>query len=150
MTPHVAITPKQPPTSQALLRDRLAQLEATLLEARGRVMFSFDRELASLRGWMDSLEHFDPAVGLQALDEPAIAPIGESLEALIAQAPHPAASNILPFSTFGFADAASSILEEQPLDPTLASATLDELNAALTAAFQHMEHKCPPPEPRSA
>ena len=138
MSPSFAITPSQPKASQALLRERLARLEATLLEARGRVMLSFDRELASLRGWMDSLEHFDPTIGLQALNEPVAAPLGASLEELIAEPPHPMASNILPFSMLEFSDHSDAILEEQPLDPILASATLEELNAALTEAFEHM------------
>jgi hypothetical protein len=132
-----------------LLRERLSQLEAALLEARGRVMLSFDRELASLRGWMNSLEHFDPTKRLHALQEPAPEAPGESLQELIAEPPHPAASNIVPFSIYS-ETSDSGAIQEQPVDPTLASATLEELNAALAAAFQHMAEKPPLSEPRSA
>jgi hypothetical protein len=150
MSPSFDITPTQSQASQALLRERLAQLEATLLEARGRVMLSFDRELASLRGWMNSLERFDPNHGLHALQESAPEAFAESLHELIAEPPHTAASNIVPFSTFSITTDAEGAIKEQPLDPSLASATLDELNAALTAAFEHMAQKPPLAEPRSA
>jgi hypothetical protein len=150
MFPSFAITPTQPKATQALLRGRLAQLEATLLEARERVVHSFDRELALLRGWMDSLELFDPTVGLKALDEPEPSHFGASLDKLLAEPPPLMASNIVPFSTSAFGAGADAIVEEQPLDPALASATLEQLNAALTAAFEQMEQKCTPDEPRSA
>src|SRR4051794_23090478 len=101
MFPSFAITPTQPKATQALLRGRLAQLEATLLEARDRVVHSFDRELALLRGWMDSLELFDPTAGLQALDEPE-PPFQGSLEKLFAEPPPLMASNIVPFSASAF------------------------------------------------
>jgi hypothetical protein len=150
MSPSFAIAPSQPKASQALLRERLSQLEAALLEARGRVMLSFDRELASLRGWMDSLEIFDPTVGLQAVHEEDSDTVRASLESLMAQAPHPVASNILPFSSQGFLVEADRIVEEPAMDPTLASATLDELNAALAAAFQQMAQNTATQEPMSA
>jgi hypothetical protein len=150
MSPSFAIAPSKPEATQALLRERLSQLEAALLEARGRVMLSFDRELASLRGWMDSLEHFDPMVGLQPLPESGSGLVGGSLESLMAEPPKPAASNILPFTTSAFLGDTEKVVEEPPLDPALASATLDELNAALTAAFQHMAQYSVPQEPMSA
>jgi hypothetical protein len=150
MSSSFAIAPTQPKATQALLRERLSQLEAALLEARGRVMLSFDRELASLRGWMDSLEHFDPTVGLQSVPETVSAPSSASLELLMAEPPKLAASNILPFTTSAFFGDPDPLVEEPPLDPALASATLDELNAALTAAFQHMAQNSVPPEPLSA
>src|SRR4051812_49376535 len=150
MFPSFAITPTQPKATQALLRGRLAQLEATLLEARERVVHSFDRELALLRGWMDSLELFDPTVGLKALDEPTPSEFKDSLKELFAEPPPLMASNIVPFSSGAFDEDPDATMEEQPLDPALASATLDELNAALTAAFEQMERKCPSEEPRSA
>jgi hypothetical protein len=138
MSPSLAITPTQPNASQALLRERLAQLEAVLLEARGRVVLSFDRELASLRGWVESLTHFDPAVGLQALAEPAALAFGESLQQFLSDAPQPAASNIVPFTASVAEVDSRNYLQEPPLDPALASATIDELNAALAAAFAQM------------
>jgi hypothetical protein len=150
MFPSFAITPTQPKATQALLRGRLAQLEATLLEARERVVHSFDRELALLRGWMDSLELFDPTAGLKALDESEPEYFGASLEQLLAEPPPLMASNIVPFSSGAFGKSANDIVEEQPLDPALASATLDELNAALTAAFEQMEQQSPSEESRSA
>jgi hypothetical protein len=150
MFPSLAIAPAQPKATQALLRGRLAQLETTLLEARERVVHSFDRELALLRGWLDTLELFDPTVGLKAVDEPESSHFGASLEKLFAEPPPLMASNIVPFSTSVFGGSADAIVEEQPIDPALASATLDELNAALTAAFEKMEQKCGSEEPWSA
>jgi hypothetical protein len=135
-----AIPSTLPQASPALLRERLCQLEAALLEARGRVLFSFDRELTSLRGWMDLLENFDPTVGLHAMPEPIPASKGGPAHELVAEPPHAAASNILPFSAADFTELAG-VIEEPPVDPCLASATLDELNAALTAAFQQVAEK---------
>jgi hypothetical protein len=150
MSPSLAITPTQPNASQALLRERLAQLEAVLLEARGRVMLSFDRELASLRGWMESMANFDPTGGLKALSQPASIAFGESLQEFLADAPQTAASNIVPFTASIFEDNSKNYLEEPPLDPALASATIDELNAALAAAFAQMSEQAPMSLPRSA
>jgi hypothetical protein len=150
MSPSLAITPAQPKATQALLHERLSQLEAALLEARGRVMLSFDRELASLRGWMDSLEHFDPTVALQTLPEADAVPSSGSFESLIAEPPKPVASNILPFTTSAYLGDTDEAVEESPLDPALASATLEELNAALTAAFKHMAQNSASQEPMSA
>jgi hypothetical protein len=142
-----AISPSPTKTSQALFRERLAQLEAKLLEVRGRVLLSFDRELASLRGWMDSLEHFDPTVKLQTLHEPMQAQLEPSFEELIATPPSIAPCNIVPFTMPGAS--LDAVIEEEPLDPALANATVDELNAALAAAFRHMAQE-PRQESRSA
>lgn len=140
MSANFAITP-EPQASQALLRDRLAQLEAALLEARGRVIRSFDRELASLRGWMASLEHADVPAAYQSIDDPASASAEGSLEQLMSEAPHPAASNIVPFAVPSYMESTDPAVEEQPLDPSLASATMEELNAALASAFQQMSQQ---------
>jgi hypothetical protein len=154
MSPSLAIAPIQSNASQALLRERLTQLESVLLEARGRVMLSFDRELATIRSWMDSLEHFNPSVGLQALDQPtptsAPASFAESVQELLAASPQPAAKNIVPFTASIPDLEGKSFLEEPPLDPALASATIDELNAALAAAFAQMSEQPAFSVPRSA
>lgn len=140
MTPNFAITPTQPQASQAMLWEHLAKLEATLLEARGRVMLSFDRELASLRGWMDSLDSFDPTTGLHAVSEPAPDTDAEPLQELIADAPQLAACNIVPFTGAAIPGSAA-LIEEPPVDPNLERATIDELNAALVAAFDHVAER---------
>jgi hypothetical protein len=140
MSANLAITP-EPQASQALLRDRLAQLEAALIEARGRIIRSFDRELASLRGWMASLEHSDAPAAFQSLDEAALGSPDGSLEQLLSEPPHPAASNIVPFSVPSYPESTDPAVEEQPLDPALASATMEELNAALASAFQQMSQQ---------
>ena len=142
MSSNLAIALPQAQGSQALLRERLAQLEAALLEARGRVMLSFDRELASLRGWMDSLDHLDPVGGLHSVPiAPApVASPSSALEELVADAPQPAGNNIVPFSMLDFPET-GGVIEEPPVDPGLASATLDELNAALAAAFKQVSEK---------
>lgn len=136
MIPNLAIAPTQPAAAQALLCERLAQLEATLLEARGRVLFSMDRELASLRGWMDALQNFDPSHSLQKPEEQT-ASENAPLSGLLEEAPQTVASNIVPFSVADFTTR-SAVLREPVLDPTLEQATVDELNAALAAAFQHV------------
>jgi hypothetical protein len=141
------ISPTPPKTSQAPFREQLAQLEATLLEARGRVLLSFDRELASLRGWMDALQQFDPTVGMQTVQELVHAPLEPSFEELIAEPPYVAPCNIVPFRAPG--SSPETLIEEEPLDPALANATIDELNAALAAAFRHMAQE-PRQESRSA
>ncbi len=144
----------EPSDSQALLRERLAQLEAALLEARGRVLRSFDRELASIRGWMDSMEHFDPTAGLQAINENA--PGSEpALHDVMTGEPHFVPSNVLPFAPSPWTGSAEGgglggPIEERPLDPDLANATLDELNAALAAAFLQVAQSAQLQEARSA
>lgn len=157
MTPSFAFTHPQPKESWALLRERLSQLEAALLDARGRMLMSFDRELASLRGWMDSIEHFDPTTGLQTLADAARLRSDESFEDLMAAPPPFLPSNVVPFtaSASGVGNAVAMELpplEEQPLDPHLANATIEELNAALAAAFEHMSETYPfsEPDPRPA
>src|SRR3954463_16275497 len=115
---------KYPPpfaASQDLLQERLANLEATLVQARGQVLCSFDRELASLRGWMDSLQHFDPTVGLQTFQEPAFAPLEPTFEELISEPPCPVPCNVVPFRVPSADDEIA--ITEQPLDPALANAT---------------------------
>lgn len=138
MSSNLAIALPQAQGSQVLLRERLAQLEAALLEARGRVMLSFDRELASLRGWMDSLNHLDAASSLHAMPSPGSP--GAALEELVSGAPQPVGSNIVPFSMMDF-PGTGGVIEEPPVDPGLATATLDELNAALAAAFKQVSEK---------
>jgi hypothetical protein len=150
MSPSSANIPSPPKAPQAALRERLAQLAAALLETRGRVVRSFDRELASLRSWMDSLDQFDPTVGLKVIHEPSPASSVAMFEQLISDPPSPAAHNIVPFSLPTFMESREAAVEEQPLDPAFASATIDELNEALSAAFQHVAHKRPADERRSA
>lgn len=103
-------------------------------------MLSFDRELASLRSWMQSLEHLDPSVGLRAVSEPPTAAISALTQEFATETPRVAAKNIVPFSASNPMDP-DGVIEEPPVDPCLASATLDELNAALTAAFKQMSEK---------
>lgn len=104
-------------------------------------MLSFDRELASLRGWMQSLENFDPTGGLRMVSEPPPdANQTTFFQELGAEPPRLAAKNIVPFSGTDFGDP-GRVIEEPPVDPSLASATLDELNAALAAAFKQVSER---------
>ena len=141
MIPNVSIAPTQSVAAQALLAERLGQLESTLLEARGRVVGSMDRELASIRGWLDVLQNFDPTHSLQKPGQNVSLVGNESaLSDLEMEPPASVASNIVPFSASDF-QPSDEALPEPPTDPTLEKATVDELNAALAAVFRHMEER---------
>ena len=141
MIPNVSIAPTQPVAVQALLAERLGHLESTLLEARGRVLGSMDRELASIRGWLDALQNFDPTRSLQK-PGPNVTLVGSdsALSELETEPSASIASNIVPFSASDF-QPSDAVLPEPPVDPALEQATVDELNAALAAVFQHMEER---------
>jgi hypothetical protein len=141
MTPNVSIVPTQPVAAQALLAERLGQLESSLLEARGRVVGSMDRELASIRGWLDVLQNFDPNHSLPKPGQAvSLVGSGSALSELEMEPPPSAASNIVPFSASDF-QPCEAPLPEPATDPTLEQATVDELNAALAAVFKHMEER---------
>lgn len=141
MTPNVSIVPTQPVAAQALLAERLGQLESSILEARGRVLGSMDRELASIRGWLDVLQNFDPTHSLQKPGQ-SVTLVGadSAVSELETEPPASVASNIVPFSAGDF-QSGEVALPEPPIDPALEKATVDELNAALAAVFQHMEER---------
>ena len=141
MIPNVSIAPTQSVAAQALLAERLGQLESSLLEARGRVVGSMDRELASIRGWLDVLQNFDPNHSLPKPGQGvSLVGSGSALSELEMEPPPSAASNIVPFSASDF-QPCEAPLPEPATDPTLEQATVDELNAALAAVFKHMEER---------
>jgi hypothetical protein len=125
------------PVAKMILREHLAQLESSLEETRGRVLSALDEELASIRQWMESLKDFDTNLTVYRPDTEAAAALAEKAPSKFKPSKP---SNIVELTAQDFAMAPEP-LHEPALDPVLEKATMDELNAALAAAFEHMGHK---------
>ncbi|WP_038159366.1 hypothetical protein [Verrucomicrobium sp. BvORR106] len=125
----------------SLLQEKLARIEATLVEARLRVVSTFDRELSSVRGWLQALQSFDPTLNMETKVNQDHSEDGASdLQYLMEAAPEPASSNIVAFNKGDFASQTTPVPEPE-LDPGLTKATVEELNAALEEAFREMEEE---------
>lgn len=139
MSSALALVSQHSAPVNALLMERLAQVEATLEEAKLRVVSSLDRELASVRGWLTALQTFDPTLTMDTTGNQEAQGQGEAtIHSMMEQAPQPAKSNIVAFHKGDFESTASPV-QEPEVDPGLEKATVDELNAALDAAFREME-----------
>ncbi|RBP43710.1 hypothetical protein DES53_105109 [Roseimicrobium gellanilyticum] len=125
------------PVAKMILREHLAQLESSLEETRGRVLSALDEELASIRQWMESLKDFDTALTVY---RPEAETSAEGSEKTPSKFKPSKPSNIVELTAQDFAMTPEP-LREPALDPTLEQATMDELNAALAAVFEHMGHK---------
>ncbi|WP_009965226.1 hypothetical protein [Verrucomicrobium spinosum] len=135
----LASQPTHPVNS--LLQEKLARIEATLVDARLRVVSTFDRELSSVRGWLQALQSFDPTVNMETKvnqDSSEGGPV--DLQHLMEAAPQSAMSNIVAFNKGDFASQATPVPEPE-VDPGLAKATIEELNEALEEAFREMEEE---------
>lgn len=143
MPPQAVLALARQPSARLMLCEHLAQLEASLMETRRQVLCTLDQELASLRGWRDSLQQLDPSLSLFR-PELALSPevqTPQHLAELIEGAPnHSTPSNVVQLTKQDFVDALKPV-EEPTLDPSLEKATMDELNAALAAVFEEMGHK---------
>ena len=122
----------------SLLQAKLARIEATLVEARLRVVSTFDRELSSVRGWLQALQSFDPTLtmettGNQASDDEE----EQEMPNLMEEAPQPLKNNIVAFNKGDFEEQSDAV-PEPVVDPGLEQATIEELNAALEEAFRDM------------
>ncbi|HSJ03034.1 MAG: hypothetical protein ACAI34_10485 [Verrucomicrobium sp.] len=126
--------------ANALLQERLARVEATLEEARLSVVSSLDRELASVRGWLQALQTFDPTLNMETTaqsDDQALN-VQPKLQSLMETEPQAAKSKIVAFNKGDFTSEKTSI-PEPVVDPGLEKATIEELNAALGEAFREMQ-----------
>lgn len=141
MPPKSATAFAHQPVAKMILREHLAQLESSLEETRGRVLSALDEELASIRQWMESLKDFDTTLKVY---HPEAETSATALAAPTDKAPSKfkpsKPSNIVELTAQDFAIAPEP-LREAALDPALEQATMDELNAALAAVFEHMGHK---------
>ena len=141
MPPKSAIAFAHQPAAKMILREHLAQLESSLEETRGRVLSALDEELASIRQWMETLKDFDPSLSVYRPDADST-----MKESAVAAEKAPSKfkpskpSNIVEFTSQDFGQVQEP-LQEPALDPALEKATMDELNAALAAVFEHMGHK---------
>lgn len=95
----------------------LDEVEFALLEARNRILSALDRELAEVRSQKSGINP----------------PQTRSLHRYDADLP----ANVLPIGHDVFA-LANSLPLEASVDPALERATIEELNAALEAAFSQM------------
>lgn len=98
--------------------EQLEGVELALIEARGRILGALDRELAAVR-----------ARRTRHINGPSMA------HEIFQQSPLP--SNVLTVSREIFESREPAPLEAA-IDPALERATLEELNAALAAAFSQM------------
>lgn len=134
MSHTTAIAPSKQTTTRTALSEHLAQLEASLEETRGRVLSALDEELASIRKWMESLENMDSNLTIYRPESAAGAKKDKA-----AKTSKP--DNIVQLHPQDFAgEPQEPTIQEPPLDPALEKATMDELNAALAAVFEHMGH----------
>lgn len=108
------------------MRERLRQIEASLVSGRARLLASYDQELASVRSWLAMLEN----------DEAPASAFSMSPQMVKSGVPSPMAGKILTMPAPPFANS-PAVVEARPA-PGLEQATVDELNAALAAAFQVM------------
>ncbi len=122
--------------ARAVLCEHLTQLEASLEETRNRVMGALDEELVSIRHWMDSLQSLEPALSIYRPEKDAAQSAGKVAAATKPSKPN----NIVQLSSQDFANVQEPMVTEPPLDPALEKATMEELNAALAAVFEHMGH----------
>ncbi|HSI65457.1 MAG TPA: hypothetical protein VLE43_20185 [Candidatus Saccharimonadia bacterium] len=138
MPPKSATAFAQQPAAKMILREHLAQLESSLEETRGRVLSALDEELASIRQWMESLRDFDSnfSVYRPEAEAPVLVPVEKTGTQFKPSKP----SNIVQLTAHDFAGLHEPV-QEPALDPALEQATMEELNAALAAVFEHMGHK---------
>lgn len=113
----------------ALLQQRLARLEAMLQQSRDHVILAMDREIEAVRGWLEQLPTLDPTLALRRTpqERPLI-----PLDNMLTEAPVPVPGKVVPFQE----PPAAAPFQEPSVDPHLEQATMEELNAALAAAFQ--------------
>lgn len=95
-------------------------VELVLLEVRGRILNALDRELEAVRATIKGC----PTNGCSASPE------------VLHQSPLPA--NVLTLNREVFASTREPLPAEAALDPALERATIEELNAALAAAFSQV------------
>lgn len=107
---------------------QLAGVEISLMEARSQVVSVLDREISEVR----SLKKM-AASRLQSIDLPSFKPAESPVSGKAAPLP----SNVLAISRELFTSTDPKPVE-MALDPELERATIDELNAALAAAFSHI------------
>ena len=120
-------TPKDTALGAESLDRHLKDMETSLMRTRNQVVGYFDRELAKLRRFRTAREGGSPKAAEQAV-----------AAALMQEAPLP--SNVVAVGRDVFASKEMPPVEAR-LDPDLERATVEELNAALEAAFFHVsEH----------
>ena len=138
MPPKSATAFVQQPAAKMILREHLAQLESSLEETKGRVLSALDEELASIRQWMESLRDFDPTLSVYRpeAEAPVLSPVDKAGTPFKPAKP----CNIVQLTAHDFAGLHEPV-QEPALDPALEEATMEELNAALAAVFEHMGHK---------
>ena len=138
MPPKSAFAFAHQPVAKMILREHLAQLESSLEETRGRVLSALDEELASIRQWMETLQDFEPTLTVYRPEAETSAngmtvPAEKAPSKFTPSKP----TNIVELTAQDFA-LVQEPLREPELDPALEKATMDELNAALSAAFEHI------------
>jgi len=115
--------PTVTPATNALLRAQLFRVERSLVATRQHVLSVLDQELANVRSCLATV--------------PATQGEGSAVsekEAQLKAAPQYQIDNIVQMNPFMAATQGAGIPEAE-LDPKLVQATVDELNAALKAAF---------------
>ncbi len=114
---------------------QLAGVEMSLMEARSQVVSVLDREISEVR----SLKKMASS-RLEAFDLPSSKPAATRAQGKATNdynQPAPLPANVLAISRELFT-ATEPKPVEMALDPELERATIEELNAALAAAFSHI------------
>ena len=130
--------PPAHPTASAVLREQLFRMERSLLETRTQVMTVLDQELSALRRCLSSIESADPTS--QAKHEAPQFPAFMGMEQVLKNPPSFQVDNVIQMPPTSFTCHNDSPSEAEP-DPKLAQATVDELNAALAAAFSQVSER---------
>lgn len=114
---------------------QLAGVEISLMEARSQVVSVLDREISEVRSLKKMVASRDQSFGVPSFN-PADSrtPVKPSQEF---RKPAPLPDNVLAISRELFT-ATEPKPVEMALDPELERATIEELNAALAAAFSHI------------
>ena len=114
----------------AVLRERISFVEKSLLETRTKVLVALDQELSTLRGCLASIE-----ASVQSSGTPSGAP---GMDQLMQNAPQYQVDNTIAMNP---SNPSAQSISEAELDPRLVQATVDELNAALAAAFNQVSER---------
>ncbi len=123
------------PQSNDWFCQQLAGLELSLMEARSKVVSVLDREISEVRSMKKIAASRDGSFAITAFKPAETCTPVKALQNFTHPTPLP--PNVVAISRELFT-ATEPKPVEMALDPELEQATIDELNAALAAAFSHI------------
>lgn len=121
--------------SQNRICQQLAGIEISLMEARSKVVSVLDREISEVRALKKMMATHDGSYAIPSIKSAeSCAPVKTQQNCTH---PMPLPDNVVAISR-EFFTATEPKPMEMALDPELERATIEELNAALAAAFSHI------------